>query len=78
MPWPQIVALRYILVHEYFGLNLHQVWTMVNTDLPEFEQRVGTIRDEIEDRERKAALDSIAEDDFESGMYNRTGSPAGE
>lgn len=50
VPWPQIVAFRNILVHEYFGLNLHQVWTTVNTDLPEFEQQIRTIRDEIEDR----------------------------
>jgi uncharacterized protein with HEPN domain len=25
VPWPHIVALRNILVHEYFGLNMHQV-----------------------------------------------------
>jgi uncharacterized protein with HEPN domain len=37
--WPQIVALRNILVHEYFGLNLNQVWTMVQRDLPELENR---------------------------------------
>jgi uncharacterized protein with HEPN domain len=25
VPWPKIIALRNILVHEYFGLNMHQV-----------------------------------------------------
>jgi uncharacterized protein with HEPN domain len=34
VPWPQIVALRNILVHEYFGLNLDQIWTMTQKDLP--------------------------------------------
>ena len=37
-------ALRNILVHEYFGLNMHQVWTMTQTDLPKLEQQVQHIR----------------------------------
>jgi uncharacterized protein with HEPN domain len=47
MPWAQIVALRNILVHEYFGLNLHQVWTMVQKDLPKLEEQVRHIRSQI-------------------------------
>lgn len=42
--WPQIVALRNILVHEYFGLNLHQVWTMAQQDLPKLEKQIQRIR----------------------------------
>jgi uncharacterized protein with HEPN domain len=38
--WPQIIALRNILVHEYFGLNMHQVWTMTQQDLPKLEEQV--------------------------------------
>jgi len=40
VPWPQIVALRNILVHEYFGLNLDQIWTMTQKDLPKLEEQV--------------------------------------
>ena len=47
VPWPQIVALRNILVHEYFGLNLHQVWIMIQKDLPMFEEQVQHIRSQI-------------------------------
>ena len=47
VPWPQIVALRNILVHEYFGLNMHQVWTMVQKDLPKLEEQVQHIRSRI-------------------------------
>lgn len=43
VPWPQIVALRNILVHEYFGLNMQQVWTMANEDLPKLEEQVRQI-----------------------------------
>ena len=47
VPWPQIVALRNILVHEYFGLNMHQVWTMTQKDLPQLEEQVRHIRSRI-------------------------------
>ena len=47
VPWPQIVALRNILVHEYFGLNMHQVWTMTQKDLPKLEAQVQRIRSQI-------------------------------
>jgi uncharacterized protein with HEPN domain len=47
VPWPEIVALRNILVHEYFGLNLHQVWTMIQEDLPALEGQVRHIRSQI-------------------------------
>jgi uncharacterized protein with HEPN domain len=47
VPWPQIVALRNILVHEYFGLNMHQVWTMTQKDLPQVEKQVQHIRSRI-------------------------------
>jgi uncharacterized protein with HEPN domain len=43
----QIIALRNILVHEYFGLNMHQVWTMTQKDLPQLEEQVQHIRSQI-------------------------------
>ena len=47
VPWPQIAALRNILVHEYFGLNMHQVWTVTQKDLPQLEEQVQRIRSQI-------------------------------
>jgi len=44
VPWAQTIALRNILVHEYFGLNMHQVWTMTQKDLPSLEGQVRAIR----------------------------------
>lgn len=46
-PWAQVVALRNILVHEYFGLNIRQVWTMTQRDLPKLEGQVQHIRSQI-------------------------------
>jgi uncharacterized protein with HEPN domain len=34
VPWPQIVAMRNILVHAYFGIDLALVWSVVQKDLP--------------------------------------------
>jgi uncharacterized protein with HEPN domain len=42
--WAQIVAPRNILVHEYFGLNLRQVWTMTQREIPELEKQIQLIR----------------------------------
>ncbi len=47
VPWPEIVALRNILVHEYFGLNLDQVWEMTQGDLASLEDRIRRIRSQI-------------------------------
>ena len=40
IPWAQIVALRNILVHEYFGINLKQVWNMANEEMRVLEAQL--------------------------------------
>jgi uncharacterized protein with HEPN domain len=45
--WAPIIALRNILVHEYFGLNLQQVWVLTQRDLPVLEEQMRRIRDEL-------------------------------
>jgi uncharacterized protein with HEPN domain len=45
VPWSQIVALRNVVVHEYFGLNLQQVWMVLVRDLPVLRAEVGKIVD---------------------------------
>jgi uncharacterized protein with HEPN domain len=40
VPWSQVIAMRNILVHEYFGLNLEQVWMAAVRDLPELRRKV--------------------------------------
>ena len=40
IPWPQIIAMRNILVHTYFHVDLNEVWNTVERDLPELKGKV--------------------------------------
>jgi len=34
VPWVDIIALRNVVVHQYFGVDLQQIWDTVEQDVP--------------------------------------------
>lgn len=41
--WEKFAAFRNVLVHDYLGIDLDLVWTVVTRDVPEFKGKVTSI-----------------------------------
>jgi uncharacterized protein with HEPN domain len=48
VPWKEMVGMRNVLVHKYFGIDLTAVWKAVKEDIPELENAVLRILAEID------------------------------
>lgn len=42
--WKDIVGLRDILSHAYFGVNIDRVWRIIEADLPKLKEEISKIR----------------------------------
>ncbi len=45
--WAEIVGLRNLLIHEYFGIDIRIVWQVIRNDLPRLNKNIKIILKEI-------------------------------
>ncbi|MBI5709385.1 MAG: DUF86 domain-containing protein [Candidatus Eisenbacteria bacterium] len=48
VPWSKVVAMRNVLVHDYFGIDLEEVWQVVGRDLQSLERQLRILAAELE------------------------------
>ena len=46
--WVQIVGLRNVLAHEYFGVDASLVWEIIKEDIPELKEKIKRVASSIE------------------------------
>jgi len=46
IPWKGIIGMRNVLVHQYFGLDLGEIWDTVTNDLPLLKIKIQELLDE--------------------------------
>ncbi len=39
-PWADVIAMRNVLVHHYFGIDAREVWNTARRDLPELREHL--------------------------------------
>jgi len=49
VPWPQIVAFRNVVIHEYFGLDPELVWVIVTEHIAALGERLRSIVNSLPD-----------------------------
>ncbi|MCI5142241.1 MAG: DUF86 domain-containing protein [Candidatus Electrothrix sp. ATG1] len=45
IPWKEVVGLRNVLIHEYFGVDLDLVFDVIQTDMPKLKNGIRALLD---------------------------------
>lgn len=47
LPWQEMIAMRNVAIHEYFGVSLEVIWRTVHEDLPHLRAALGEVFDKL-------------------------------
>jgi uncharacterized protein with HEPN domain len=45
--WSQLIGLRNLLIHNYFGVDIQLVWEIITVDISDIEKQIEMILSEI-------------------------------
>lgn len=48
IPWAQIIGLRNLVIHEYFGIDDVTIWNIIKLNLPELKEKIALLISEAE------------------------------
>lgn len=48
IPWAQIIGLRNLVIHEYFGIDDVTIWNVIKRNLPELKEKIALLITKVE------------------------------
>jgi uncharacterized protein with HEPN domain len=61
IPWRSLAALRDVLIHQYEGVSMDQVWQIVANDLPGLKLSIASILPPLDELERELSRDESSD-----------------
>jgi uncharacterized protein with HEPN domain len=55
IPWRALAGLRDVLIHQYEGVDLGRVWTIIAQDLPRLRESISALLPPLDELERELA-----------------------